>query len=875
MTRFVHTAPVLFPSLEGMLRAEIKKIRKENPFVLIKVLLGSTPLLSWFRDRLAIDGYYMVEFNTLEGLVSNHHDEACRKKGLSKLPAGAMHLLLERFFKDYSESTPFSGVINKEGFLRALSSTILELKEAGQFVEKLLDSKNPKEKLLLDFLEYYDEKIKASKFTDNGERYWLASEEIESTPPDASILLCYGMYDFNYAQEEMLKAFFSKFTQVHFFLPEEKSKTYFLPCKTLSWLINIGFKRTVLTEDINNTDCLNSHPLEKLLLPEMENRKIQSKPRLEMFSSRTEIEEIEEIVRKIFSLCSDGKTSFRDVTIVLRSPSIYREKVIAIFEKNGIPFSYVGGKKLSDTSIFQGLAMFLKLAYTSFKRDDVMELLAHGNFDYKKILPSHSPKIHLWEHFTVLAQIIDGKWKKKLERLKKTLDDSKKDDLEAFIKVLDKVFSSIKTLTASKSVEETHESIKEIMVFFPKSKEKGELVSVLKALLELKKIGDISPRSFIYIFLDEAKDINVDNSGGNDTEGVLISEIMKFRGIGHPIVFIPGIGEKQFPKKRREDPIFPDRERRELIDRGINLKLKKAEDGEEELLFLNAVYSAERLLFLSYAEREIASSKEKSPSFYFIRAKEFIEESNYISGISLNNEYISEKEMDFEILKSFLKAQEKTNPIPFLMSNYEFLRRSRKRFDNVWSSNFSVFEGCLADIGLKAITEKLGKSFRISPTGLERYARCPYSFFLGYLLSLEKRIKPSIFRAVTPQERGTIYHSILWSLFSNLIEEKNIPITNENFDEVKNQLNIASEECFKKHAIACFPLIWEMQKREICEDILKAVELERGADSVPVQVEFRFGKTTHTDEESEDSTDYYLRYKTDREEFISIRPEKL
>jgi len=874
-TRFVHTAPVLFPTLERALVSSLARLRKENPLTPITLLLGSKALMLWLQRRIAAEaaGYYMVEFATLEGVISNYAEKTCK----FKMPGGAMHLLMEKFFSEHEHH--FEHIVNKEGLFKALTVAIRELHEASPNPMFFLEQERPQEKTICDFLDYYKRHIALGGFADTEQRYWLAHEEIcrDKKEKEASILLCYGMYDFNYAQQKILEGFFCNFTQTHFFLPEQKNKIYLLPRRTLFWLKRLGFST------ISHAHTY-KHPLQKLLVPgHQEGQKEANKehgPRLEMFSQRNDIYEVEEIARKILSACKNDGFFFSDIAIILRNTSTYRKKITATFQKHGIPFRFDGGKKFSDTSVYQGLALFLRLAYTNFSREDVLELLIHGNLDYEA-LGCPSPHVYVWEYFTILADIMEGKhtWNRSLRmlipRLKKYEPDEDKQaklklELEFFIELLKKIFSDIKKITDSKEPVETAQAIRHIMKYFPDSKEpdskeKEEVFSVLEKLLGLQKLDiAISAKSFLYIFLDELKSTPLRESKG----GVFVSDIMKFRGMGYPIVFIPGIGEKQFPKLRSEDPIFTDTQRRALIRKGLMLQLKKRENGEEELLFLNAVYAAEKRLFLSYSERDVGSNKERAPSFYFIQAQEFAEKSSV-------SDYLCAEEKDLKTLDGFIKKQEKRNPIPYLMSGHEFLRRSRERYESVWQTEeFSEFEGCIkSDGAIKLLKKKFGhEATKLSPTKLEAFAKCPYNFFLSSVLSLEETTKPSLFTSITPPQKGVIYHTVLFNLFEELINEKQLPINDINFAEIQTKLGDIIKRCFDNmenfQNMTCLPVLLDIEKQEIRLDLQELIKREKGNDSIPVQLEFRFGKTSHKEEESSDSTDNYLPYNSGGASFL-------
>ncbi len=895
-TRIVHLAPVLYPSLEESFADCLTGLRRKNPFTKIKVLLGSHLLLLWMRDRLACScGYYMVDFLTIEALVKEYSDMALSENSASRLPRGSSHLLLERFFTNYSsDNNPFSHITEKENFLSGMLSTFTELKEAARHPEEVLFEEG-RERVVLDFVNYYNAELACNSFVDSTDCYWLACDKLKEKQPHlpTEILLCYGMYDFNFAQSEVLKAFFNGFLEVHFFLPYTRNRTHILPRKTLLWLNREGFIEKQYTKEPK-------HILTPLLL-ESENKSTKSAngfleaerardlfpqntvsgttcmSQVKLFTAQTELCEVEEIARKILCICKKDHVLFRDIAVVLRNPSLYKNIVVSVFSRVGIPVNCAEGLDFSETITFNSISLFLRLMSGSYRREEVMAFLVHAKLNYSELLGVSAPPIHLWENFAVMAKIVEGKreWKEKLRGLYKRysssedIDENTVAELKKFIDFVDMVFTDLKKLDAMSGVKRIVGFIKSILYrYFPKSEEMRILFSILDELLGLEAFsGEVTARSLIYIFLNEAKAKTFTPIEESQDHGVLISDLMKPRGIGYHTVFIPGTAEKMFPKLRSEDPILPDNVRRLLIRRGLKIGLKKIEDGEESLLFLNAVYSAEKYLFISYPKRNMGSSKENSPSLFFIRAREFLDEQGMVEP-SFEGEALSIQEKELDSIWTHGKGKLDREYLSLLLPGHELLKRSVQRNAKTWRNElFSTYEGCLEASALGGLFAGIGKQhITLSPTKLETYARCPYSFFLNYLLELGEYEKPSRFNVIRPQDRGNIYHSVLYRLFTKLVEDKSLPIDESNIRDVLSLLNEVSKGSFwqfEMGGLSCFRLLWEMEKEIISADLTEVIKLTKHAQSMPLSLEYRFGRTKHKEEESSNSTDEYYEYEVD------------
>src|SRR6202021_4139819 len=94
---------------------------------------------------------------------------------------------------------------------------------------------------------------------------------------------------------------------------------------------------------------------------------------------------------------------------------------------------------------------------------------------------------------------------------------------------------------------------------------------------------------------------------------VLVATPEHARGRSFEIVFIPGLAERMFPQKLREDPLLLDKLRRQLSS---DLSVMPDRSQQERLLLQIAVGAASQRLYLSYPRLEVAEGRARVPSFY-------------------------------------------------------------------------------------------------------------------------------------------------------------------------------------------------------------------------------------------------------------------
>ena len=87
-------------------------------------------------------------------------------------------------------------------------------------------------------------------------------------------------------------------------------------------------------------------------------------------------------------------------------------------------------------------------------------------------------------------------------------------------------------------------------------------------------------------------------------------------GASFRVVFVPGLAERMFPQKPREDPLLLDEEMRAPLDAGLAVQDDRA--GTERLLLRLAVGAATERLWLSYPRIDVAGARPRVPSFYVL-----------------------------------------------------------------------------------------------------------------------------------------------------------------------------------------------------------------------------------------------------------------
>ena len=150
----------------------------------------------------------------------------------------------------------------------------------------------------------------------------------------------------------------------------------------------------------------------------------------------------------------------------------------------------------------------------------------------------------------------------------------------------------------------------------------------------------------------------------------------------------------------------------------------------------------------------------------------------------------------------------------------EMSRRS-KAF-TAWDGNLSAMSGASPLLGIS------GEKPR-SPTQLECWAKCPFSYYLRYILGIEIFEKPEEIISISALDRGSLVHRILERFIRTLCQTGSLPGYGEGWKGCHRELleQIAGEEFDEVEAcgITGRPLLWKVVKEEILNDLVPAFDL--------------------------------------------------
>ncbi len=318
-------------------------------------------------------------------------------------------------------------------------------------------------------------------------------------------------------------------------------------------------------------------------------------------------------------------------------------------------------------------------------------------------------------------------------------------------------------------------------------------------------------------------------SAGDEAGYVRVLSAESVRSLRIPYLFLAGLSEKAFPAPDREDRLYSEAEYVRLIEAGLPLVARTERTREEMLLFYEAATRATKRLYLSYPALDEAAQplfpspflseveeafgygtiprteqKDLSPippeddlfcQFDFrVKAVATSLEGNVAllagmmrgegrglgtsvpSGVGSRQLAVGSKESRSS--QSTISNQQSTiadqqslspllsplSPLPSIAAGLEMIYQRQGR------DRFGPAEGMLQSAAARAaLARQFDVQHTFSATDLERYAACPFRFFLERILRIEPLEDLALEFDVL--ERGRVVHEVL-SRFHKTVNER-------------------------------------------------------------------------------------------------------
>lgn len=560
----------------------------------------------------------------------------------------------------------------------------------------------------------------------------------------------------------------------------------------------------------------------------------------EFFSAPGEGRECVEIARRVLREARRG-VAFDEMAVLVRAPAHYLGLLEHALERAGVPASFERGTRRPHAGgraflallacAAEGLsanrfAEYLSLgqlpepgAQTEMWVAPGDELFATGGTGAESAVPPEpEPSLELaredqpeiagtlrtprrWEWMLVEAAVIGGdpeRWRRRLRgfagELQVRLTESRRADPESSLTLaLERDLARLAHLAgfALPLVGE--------MASWPEQAPWGDWLArfellaprvlrapahVLRVLADLRPMAAVGPVGLTEVrsVLSERLRLVEADPPARRYGRIFVGSPSQARGRSFRVVFVPGVAERVFPQKPRQDPLLPDAIRSALgtlLD--ARLETRADRSAHERLLLHLAAGAATERLYLSYPRLDVAESRVRVPSFYALDAvrgvtgripdhEELAAAAAHAGHSTLAwpappdpETAIDSQEHDLAVLRGLLDAP----PGEMVRGRAQYLLRLndalRRSVIERWARSgpkWTQFDGI---VQVSARTRELLEKQRLgrrpySVSALQRFAACPYQFLLGGIHRLRAAEQPEPLQRLDPLTKGSIVH---------------------------------------------------------------------------------------------------------------------
>ena len=392
--------------------------------------------------------------------------------------------------------------------------------------------------------------------------------------------------------------------------------------------------------------------------------------------------------------------------------------------------------------------------------------------------------------------------------------------------------------------------------------------TVLALLAELEPMGQVGP-----VTLTEVREVLSHGLGilrrdppDRPYGRVFVGTLQEACGRSFEVVYLPGLSEGIFPRKAHEDPLLPDARRRRV---STHLPLLADRIREERRLLHVALAAASRRLFASYPRTDLVRGRSRVPSLYALELmrgtlgqlpdlRELERKSAAASSIRLGwsaprdpARAIDDAEYDLATLGPVLQApkSQDTGQGRYLLLVNPWLARSLRARYKRWGPAWSDDDGVLARSD--PATRRILRQHRLrnraySATALEKYASCPYRFFLHSIQDVRPREEIRALERMDPLTRGSLFHQVQSRLFRRLREEDLLPMNSGRLEPILSRADQVLEqvaESFRERLAPALPAVWESEVEDLRVDLRTWIRSasQKPDGWVPIHFDYSFG----------------------------------
>ncbi|EDT77690.1 helicase-exonuclease AddAB subunit AddB [Clostridium perfringens] len=546
---------------------------------------------------------------------------------------------------------------------------------------------------------------------------------------------------------------------------------------------------------------------------------------LRLYRANNNYDEIEFVAKDILRLVREKQYRFKDISVICRDVDNYEKVVSAIFAEYEIPY-YID-KKIDIAS--NPLIVFINSAVDIISKnwtyESMFKYLKTGLIkEFRGI--EGAELIDELENYVLAYGIKGKKWMEEwinysssILKEEEILEENKQ-RLERLNDIRETIVTPLDELNKQCKGKKTLKEFATILYEFLDSK--LDVMDTIDKYVDYFKENDMAIEAKEYsevrdIFIDvleqavdvlgnEVMDLNefmkVLNIGLSQYEmglipvaldQVNIGDITRIKSRGTKALYIIGVNDGVLPSASKEEGILSDNDREILLEKGISLASDtRTKIFEEQFLVYTAFTIAEEYLVVTYPLADF-EGKSQRPSIIVHRLKKILpnvkEESEGFKLVDDKYEKISAKLPTLnELMIAIRKNYDGAEIEDYWKYVYDWYLREPKwkeRIEYVRKGlEYTNLENNISKEKAKKLYEDNKNKISLSVSRLERYAQCPFAYYIQYGLKAKDR---KIYEFTAP-DLGSFMHEIL-DEFTNEIKEKDLKWSDLSKENCRNIIN--------------------------------------------------------------------------------------
>ena len=321
--------------------------------------------------------------------------------------------------------------------------------------------------------------------------------------------------------------------------------------------------------------------------------------------------------------------------------------------------------------------------------------------------------------------------------------------------------------------------------------------------------------------------------------GVCVGSLTEAVGCVFDTVHVVGMREGLFPPPDRADPLLPD-DARELLDPdGFVLPGRKVRRAIQRRRFLAAMGVASSVV-LYWPRSERGALRESAPAPWFVEQARRHPNSEQIQAGELlkgRGESVTRMESDaiasgmpdsagdlaeYDVALALLwrLGGHSAQRFPLITADGSAIGQALALLQDRGSTSWSRFDGNLSG-ATGGFAAPVGP---VSATRFEKYAACPFRYFLGELAGVEPTEKPEDQLTLTALARGTLVHRILEQFVKD--RGKGSERSLEKQRELLGDVARLEFRQFEKESTTGHPALWALEQRRILRNVARWLDVE-------------------------------------------------